>query len=594
MAKTVRWYDIYRGYLRGNWQQFRNNVTIPLLFATVWGDVARKMNISFGTYPYVSFFGFGPEDAEASRLVEILVSAQMKDADTMLKCADILLTGDIYGTAIAQVGWDKRTASLIRRESAPVPGRPRESLRTEPRTVFDGPNWEPVDILDFFPQPSRRDIKDMDWVCRRYWLDLEEIQKMAFEDGVFDKAAVDQLTSLGAFKEVRDDLTARRNQSRGPLSESETRRMEKYAKPVELIEMRGRAPNEFIPDDGGDERIITVANRSITLRDRPNPYWHGEKGYLIYSPLRDPHYFHGTGKIEIGEKLQLTANRLANHKLDALDLVLDPMWYNNRAAGIDTRKLYARPGRIVSGDGPMSEALSPISPDLSGMSLTYQEIGELERMLERGTGVTSDALGLQAEPRETARAFMGRQENVSVRLLLESRFFEEMFFEPLANMFHALNQQFLPMPKKVRILGTAAMVNPITGMPAMPVEEVTLEDINKDYDTRAKGAITTISKASRQQNMTLLLQAVSSNPLAVQAINWNAFIRELFQAFEVQNIDEVLAPNPMQMMATQQMGAGGAQPQVPGTPNQAMDLMSLLPLPGAAQMSQQEGQVSGP
>ena len=122
--RTGRWYDLFRGWSSGTFQAFRNNVSLPLLFSTIWTDVARKMNISFGVWPYVSMFGYGPEDTAAARKNELLVSAQMRDAGLITKAADMFLMGDLYGTAICQIGWLQTQKRLMRREAeiAPLSG----------------------------------------------------------------------------------------------------------------------------------------------------------------------------------------------------------------------------------------------------------------------------------------------------------------------------------------------------------------------------------------------------------------------------------------------------------------------------------------
>src|SRR5262249_54024404 len=148
------------------------------------------------------------------------------------------------------------------------------------------------------------------------------------------------------------------------LDEYESLRSDKYAKPVEIWEMWGDLPSALAPD-GVQRRVCTLANRRVVLRNEPLPYWHGEIPFIAYCPQPDPHYFHGVGKGEISERLQMTANRLANQKLDALDLFIDPVFLMNRQMGIDTQNLYMRAGRVIGVDGPVDDSvIRPLSPDL--------------------------------------------------------------------------------------------------------------------------------------------------------------------------------------------------------------------------------------
>ena len=76
-----QWYDTYRGIWKGRLAAFRNNVSIPFTFAMIQSDVARKVQSSFGSWPIVSFEGYAPEDSARAKKNEVLISAQMKDAD---------------------------------------------------------------------------------------------------------------------------------------------------------------------------------------------------------------------------------------------------------------------------------------------------------------------------------------------------------------------------------------------------------------------------------------------------------------------------------------------------------------------------------
>lgn len=587
--RFARWYDTFRGWNNRQFQSYRNDIFIPLTLSTVLSDVARKVNISLGTLPYIAMVGGGPEDVAAARKNEALISAQMRDAGILAKASDLLLTSDLYGTAVAQIGWLSKYENIMRRGVEEVGGKKREKLLTEKTLMFDGPQFEPVDAMDFFPQPGRREIDDMAWVIRRYYLDLEEIEAMAVPrpdgPGVFDREAVARLKASGDMDRFQArDYINRQFLTRNPLAEDENRRMEKYSKPVELLEMWGTVPGEFTNSTKATQRVVTVANRRVVLRDAMNPFWHGRKPFLDLRPVRDPHYFHGIGKVEIGEKMQWAVNRLTNKRLDALDLFIDPVMVYSRDADIDLRKLFMRPGLAIGANGDINAALKTLAPDLSGLQNVPQEVESLWRWYQQGSGITQDTvMGQMGSSRTTAREFLARQENVSVRLLLESRLIEESFFEPLADMFRQLNKQFLPVPRQVAMIGNDALFNPITGEPIPPEQlSVELADLNMDYDVRARGATQTMTKSTRQQNLMTLLTALSTNPAMMAMINWQAFARDLFNTFEFANVNELLAPTAGQQQFLNAMAGGGMFGGNGGTPSNPMSgAAALTPLPGA-------------
>lgn len=546
--RVARWYDLYRGFYTGRTAAFRNNISIPFIFSVIQSDVARKAQTTFGSWPIVEFSGYGPNDAGIARKNEVLVSAQMKDCGSFGKAVDFFLMGDMYGTAIARLGWKQEHQVKQWRAMGldPMTGGPAPKTMKEKILTFDGPNWDVVDLLDFWPQPGKRRIEECAWVIHRYYMDLDELEDLA-ADGMFDAAGVAELKRSNS-KPSEAEHVERANVYRS-WSEFQSRAGERYAKPVELWDMWGRVPKEFAPD-GMVHRVVTLANGKVLLRNRPNPFWFGHLPFLVYCPMQDPHYFHGPGKIEITEKIQFAANRFANQKMDAVDLVIDPMFLVNRQSGIDTQNLFTRAGKVIGIDGPIDDTvIRPISPDLRGLQVAYTEIAQLWQYIQQATGVIEDTVqgGAPAGSRQTLGEFRGRQANVMTRLMLESVLADEGFVEPLANTFRALNRQFLNVPHEVKIMGTDAMVNPVTGLP-LPQEpvEINLEDINMDYRARAVGSIHMLGKEYRQQSLMLLLQTMSAHPVAAQLVNWNAFFRQIFQAFEFRNLDELFMNQPNQ------------------------------------------------
>lgn len=556
-----RRYDFYRGTMRTLAQPFRNNVFIPFLFSVIQSDVARKVQTSFGAWPICTFEGYGPEDRHIAQKNEVLVSAQMKDCSSFVKAVDFFLGADLYGTGVSQVGWRK----VVRNERLRMvdPLVKIETVQSRQIVRFDGPDWDPLDIIDFFPQPGKRRIPDMAWVCRRYYLDLSDIEALVAQ-GVYDEQGLRALRENPGVAPAPPEGQMRSGPYRN-YDEWQARLTEKFAKPIEIIEMWGHVPDELVVD-GVNERVISMANGTALLRDRPNPYWHGQKPFLSYCPMPDPHYFHGVGKVEIVEKIAMTANKLVNQMLDTRDIFNNPMFiYDRTKAGFQTQSnMYARPAKLLPMDGPVDDSvIRPLIPDLRGVQQTIPDVGALSQWIQMGTGMSEDVvMGLPGPARETARGFLGRQEAALTRIMLEARLAEEGFIEPLANMFRALNRQYLPTPKELRILGTGAQINQITGMPLPPEPvQIDIDDLNMDYDARAVGATQQMGRSVKQQNFVLMLQTLQANPVAMQMINWASMLRTGFEIFEFKNLDELLVQGqiPNVNMQNAQPGAPGMQ-----------------------------------
>jgi hypothetical protein len=569
-ASLPRLYDLWRGVFTGRFHPHKTNVHIPLIFGTVWADAARKVATSLNRWPILYFQGYGPDDAATARRREQLISAQMKDARAFEKEITTFVRADLYGGATSQVMWDHREENKIIENVArmPLSGEiVRQIKRVNDVVTFDGPNYENVDRLDFFPAPNFRAIEDMPWVVRRYFLDIDDIRALVAR-GIFDPAEAARLEREGGVNSQypADEVLIRRFQIRTGMSDELARWTDKYERPVEILEMWGKVPSELAPD-GVMQRVISVANRRYLLRNNPNPFWHGKKPFVHFSPMPDPHYFDAPGKAEVAEKLQIVANRYMNQTLDAADLVIDPMWFYDRNKGMNTRNMFARPGKMIGVDGNPKTIVAPMDTNLEGIALGDSKIMQMRQAIQGATGIIEDAVqGLPGGDRQTAREFVGRREAAGTRLMLESRIYEEAYLEPLGNMFSALNKQFLQTPRQVMILGDSATIDPIT-QAQIPTsrETITGPDLVIDYAARAVGASAAISLAVRQQNDMQFLQIIGAVPGMIGAINSTNLLRQVMRDLEFTNVNELInqqvAQNPalQQQLAMATGGEGGAE-----------------------------------
>jgi hypothetical protein len=539
--RLQNWYNAYRGYWQGRVSQFRNNISIPFTFAMIQSDVARKVQTTFGGWPIVSFEGYAPEDVGRAKKNEVLISAQMKDCGSMIEAIDFMLQADICGTGIARYGWKNLTRkSKITKHESILPGETIPVVYEKDQTLFDGPTWNTVDRLDFWQQPARKRIEDMDWVIHRYWAELDDLLEDAqADDPYFDPPAVRLLKEYPMHGFAHGEFVARRVVFRNEYDYM-ARQKERFAKPIEIWEMHGTVPMDFAPD-GIRHRVVAIGNGRVVLKNRPS-LQPGVKPFRSYAPMPDPYSFDGVGKAEIAYGPQQTVNRIANQKLDAIDLLIDPMYIVSSQANINTQHLFTRAGRMILVDGAADDSnIRPLTPNMQGLQAAYQEMGQLWQFMQLGAGINDIIMGLQQSDRETARGFLGRQENVMTRLSFESRILEEHFVEPLANGFRDLDRLLLSTPHEVSILGSLASINPTTGLP-FPPERVTVtdDDLAPDYRARAVGASQTLGKSVRQQNVLQLTQIMSANPSLMQLVNWANFARQTFDLFDMRNVDELL------------------------------------------------------
>lgn len=525
-----RIYDLYRGVRPGRFHVHKNNVHIPLLYSIIWAHAARKVQTSFGLPRPLRFAGASddPDDAKIGRKWDNLIAAQMSDAKTYQKAIEFVTSADLYGRATLQHGWRFRDRLTLVPDTAALPISETQvpTFRKERVVDFNGPWWEVKDFLDCFPQPGFKDIDDMKWYIVRYWLDFDQVLDLA-EQGIFDINEVMRMRREGGGSQSTiDTFKAMRGLSHFQSDDATARERERFGRPVEIIEAWANLPRELAPD-GLRHRVLSVGNGQFLLRDKSNPYLHGHKPFISYAPNPDMHHHYAPGKGEISKPLQIAVNKFVNHGLDALDVSIDPITWIDRAANLTAGGVLLRPGRIIPIDGPPQQRVFQQPANLQGMEAALATSQFLWKQMQQATGIVEDvALGQGGGGRTTAREFLGRQEAVATRLLLEARLGEIQWIEPLGNFMVALDKQFLPTPFEFLILGESATNDGVTGQPIpQGRDQLNPSDLTRSYTAQAIGATTRLAKSARIQDILLFSQVIGSNEQLNAQFDHNSWAR---------------------------------------------------------------------
>ncbi len=551
--KAERWYKLYRGYKQGRFIPYRNNIVVPLSFSMIQSGIARKMEISTGGDP-MTFKAGGPEDSIIARKREFLINQQLHDSEFLDKESMTYAADEIYGIAVSKLYWDYQREQITFRADV---GDGEAEYAGEDVT-FDGPNYKPINVRNFFPQPGVARLREMRWVVHRFHLDVEDVNRLA-EGGFYLrrgalKVAADPLQP----HQQSDELLANAENPATGLAGTVTKKND-YEKPVEILEFWGRVPRSM-HKRGEVNLVITVAARRHLLRAQANPF--GFIPFLADGPMPDPDNFHRPSKIEVIEKIQVASNALASQKMDAINLTVDPQYIYNKRTTSRPSRMWNRPGAVHGWEGPIDDAnFRALIPDMRGLVNAYQELEQQAQWMEQGTGVIRDAIqGFGGPDRETARGFVGRQNAANARLLMEARIHEALYLEPLAEAYVRLNRLFLDFPQQLRIMGAAAILDPLTMQPLPPeAGAMHINDLLPDYDAQATGVLRSVGKGVQLQNMVLLMQAAQTNPIGLQLINWVYFFRQLFMVADIPNPDELLQTDPIMQQAAALANANAVQ-----------------------------------
>lgn len=525
------YYQLWRGIVRPQDMSHRNNVAIPLLYSYVAQSVSKKCQALMGTFPYVNFIGFGPEDSVICRKNDILVSSQWDDMDGYMKLMDFLLNSEIYGTGFMKLGWkfEERMFRWYERIND-------EELEQQEKIIdFDGPNIEVVDHIDMWPEPGKRRMADGSGVGHTYYTDFDTLwEETNTQYPKWDRAAVIELKMEGGAVEDAYASWKMRNSYTRNYIDYINRKDDIYAKPVKIDEYWGLVPEE-LAINGVRQVVISIANDSKVIRAKANPYWFRKPPFFEYTPMRDPGLGRGIGKAEIMAPLQAAINKIVSQKLDVLDLIVFPMFATLSGGFEGKENLAARPGRVLQiNANSIQEGFAPITPDVRGTQQALEDIGLLSRYAQQGVGLVEDVGQGMSGNRTTAREWLGRAEVAAARSTSEVIIAEKMVMEPVSNAMRELNRQLLSVPRQLRMLGKNSVVDPVTGIP-IPMDsiQITREDTNPDYRARARGSSQMIARSQKQQNLLAFSQWASSNPYTAQLMNWAAQLHYMAELFDL-------------------------------------------------------------
>lgn len=445
----------------------------------------------------------------------------------------------IYGTAPVAIPWQlrRRDMKINTLDSGRITAGKTKKGGVKRGVPFslnqDGPDFCPLDILDFYTDPQVLDHQESYACARRLFRTPSELKRMQdqglyfnVEDGI-KKDQDTRGTNAGAREAVRQSrlynmgfqnpITASGASGKGGRPNMQT-----------IIEYWGLF--KVRENDRLDtEVVISVLNDKTVIQLRPNFFTHGLRPFVVGQYTRRHLSFYSKGVIEpiVDLSRALDDHRNCSHMSDMLHN--SPMIGVPDVADLPDGPLHAFPGKRIP--LPPGTTLQPIvSPATSQVAFRHEnalkiDIGEV-------TGATRPLQGSTDSPYETATAFTGRVREGNIRLLEVADNMGNDVLKPFLEMSLAMNQQFLPKGALIETLGAEGL----------KMETVTPEQMAGRYVFE----ITTlpgIELAGIQSNvmMGFLQQAAVYEQLMPGTINPAEVLRRVWQAqFGPKGIDKVI------------------------------------------------------
>ncbi len=487
-----RYYEMYRSRAKPTDDKYRANLFVPEVFTIVETLLPRLVGgfLNSRSSP-IEVLGREEKDIPKAKVAQMLISYQLERMNFPLHLVTFYKQALLYGTSVGKVYWDYRTT---------------KSPTGETIVAYDDPVFEVLDLFDFFIDPDAWDIDNARYCIHRKYLSIEEL-KQRQRAGIYknvDKVKDPATTNIEAEPSCPSTYMQERN--------------------IEILEY------------WEDDRVVVVADRSVILRDAPNPFYHGKKPFvhIVFVPV--PFEFYGIGVIEPIEGLQHELNTKRNQRLDNVNLILNRMWLVQRGTLDDYRQLQSRPGGVIVVND--INGIHPLpSPDVTSSS--YMEEEKIKRDIQNTTGVTEYIRGVMPIEKQTATEVRIKSEQSSTRFDFNFKLMTEMGIKRIARFILQLDQQFITRERSIRIAGRKGV----------EFKRVSPEDIMGNFDLIPNIDPERVRQTLRREELLRLYSILARDP----HINPKPLLEEILKAFDVKNIKEILSTkqNQFQPLYTQ-------------------------------------------
>lgn len=540
-AKVDRWYRAYRGEYddERERQSWRSDIHPPIIFQII-ETLASGLSDAHPRWQVKP----RPRDTtaeqimafqDAARQVEMLLAAQ-RDEDGMVgKQRKHRLQGLIAGLTVWKTYWrleeQPRTRTV---QGITEDGLLYEETVTEPQVVKDGPCVDLVDVRDFIWPESATSLETAPQLHHRVWLTFDQLKEQ-------EKA--------GYYRNV-DQLRDTRDQS-GDGSQSIR---EQGLFQVDRTRGRIKVVEHWL--DRG-KRVVTLANDTVLLRDRPNPFAHGQYPFIAASPLPDLFRVPGVSVVELVADLQRMLWDLMRQRHDNLE------YLNNAVILVPDNTLQSE-YVFAPGEQWLVEAFEQAPRGLelptypADVSLQAEQI--IKADIQAIPGASPALIGQTDQIQQTATE-VSLLANLAQRRLAAQKQQFTMADVAVAEQWIKLNDQFLTEPKWVATVGEDGQ----EGWRLIDPDGFRGGDYGVEVEQMEESLVRQERLAEAQSRLQVALTAAAPMAAMGTPLNVRAFVDDVLHAAGVDNTDRYYSAQPQP-----QLGAGGPPQGGPtGTPGPA-------------------------
>ncbi len=395
-------FDEYYRLWRGVWaaedktrDSERSRLISPALQQAVESSVAEIEEATFGRGKWFDI----RDDRKDQNKDDIAYLREQLTEDfhftkTRKAIAECILNSAVYGTAVAELVIEE--VKEMKPATQPIMDGAMQAVgvNVEDRVVV---KLRPILPQNFLIDPVASSIEEALGVAIDEFVPKHQVE-IGIQNGIYrdvDLESADTDRDIEADKELTsfdDDkvrltkyygLIPRHLYTAAIMEEDEDDELSKTVKPAK--------DEDEEAEKGYVEVIIVIANGDKLLKIEENPYMMQDRPIVAFPWDVVPSRFWGRGICEKGYNSQKALDAELRARIDALALTVHPMMAMDASRMPRGAKFEVRPGKTILTNGNPSEILQPFKFG-SLDQITFSQAGELQKMVQMATGLSSKQL----------------------------------------------------------------------------------------------------------------------------------------------------------------------------------------------------------
>ena len=421
----------------------------------------------------------------------------------------------------------------------------------------DRPEFNNLDILDFYPEPYKKHINEMD-LFQAFDMPVDLLVQRQKVPGAgyqnIDKLMNTSMTTKEEQSHRRRDIEV------GKMIINEPSR------PTALIyQYWGKIPVQDkievgIPQLGfmrykegmmetGNRQFITRKILDPKTKEPMNPFAtegdpDGFKPYISGKNYLTPHEFWGKGDIQPNRDLQYETNETFNNIMDNVKLGINRMWLVNRNAGIDLSNLQSYPGNVVQGTDISTNGIKSME-HMDIPKSAFNVVESMPKIMQDTVGVHDYSKGANAPGMtDTVGGITSLIEEANMRFAFKIRVLQHTAIKDFAEKLFKLDKIFMK--------GAQIPIR-LKGQEGLRWQTINPDNLKSFFDFRPVPVSMIGNKLARENTMIRLLDVLSKAPPIPP------LVKAILEEHKVTNVDEI-----MDFMNQQWVGQGLLPPQAQG------------------------------